>query len=204
MEITIINVLDWVSVLLGILSIPLNMYRKTVVWPVNILSNIINFLIYYQKNSYSRMITIACMVPINMYGWYVWKVKKEKGAQEKLITTTPWYAWGILLLLNTILSSLFYLFLKTTSSPTPIIGSITTIMTFIGLWLSANKKLESSIFWGIYNLLSIYQHQLLGMRLKWKYIIYVLLSPYTYYLWRKAYYKAKKKRECSQHKTIKV
>lgn len=192
MDLTIIARLEWISNLFGVLSMPLNMYRRIEFWYVNIVISLLTIFTSYHRQAYSRCLIGLVGIAMSCYGWYNWQYRKKDKEKPKPISTTSSREWLALFLVGGAVLLPYYFVLCLTPSPYPLLGAVCTIMVFLGMWLSAEKKLESSLFWGTYNLISICQAYLFGSNYIYKYLVYVALAPYTYYLWKKEYKKQKK------------
>ena len=70
----------------------------------------------------------------------------------------------------------------------PIWGAFSNTLSMIGMWMTANKKVESYIVWFFVNVISIYVFfEVKRPFFMAKYIFYLILSVKGYLLWRKQY-----------------
>ncbi len=75
--------------------------------------------------------------------------------------------------------------LKAIQQKSIILGSIRTAFTFIGIYMSAKKKLESYLLWFVLNIISLYLAYVGGLKLfAIKYGIFMFLSLYGYKKWK--------------------
>ncbi len=189
MPLTAIDKIEWINIFLGIFSIPLNMYRRIEVWYINIAMSSLTVFAFYHRQVYSRCFIGTLSMAMALYGWYSWTFKKKDKKKPKPITTTSAHEWLLLLALASAAIVPSYLLLQKLAARLSLPGSISFIMTLVGMWLSAEKKLETPLFWSGYNLLAIYETYLSGSQYFYKYLLYLVCAPYTYHLWYKAYKK---------------
>ncbi len=203
----IINRLDQLSTLLGLVTIPLNTYQKVAVWPLYLLANAINLVLYLEKGLYTRIFALLLIVPLNIYGWVRWAKDQNLERKKKAITRLNLKEWGLLFCLGMLCwGCVFFLLKKFRGWGVPLPGQERDgidawVMTFLflGTLLTAQKRLSSPLIWLIYNLFSFYQLKISGMQwIHFKYLFYSLISPYTYYIWLGTY-RAQKKENQRNH-----
>ena len=180
------SLLEIIVAVIGVVCAPLNIFLKAALWPLNILISLLTIFLYYHRRDYSFCFASGIGILIACYGWYRWGFYRDREGKKKAVTTMRAYMWGLMGLVGAVGTCSFYVLLSKIGSKNPFSGAFSMTLCYIGLWLSSEKKLESTWCWFLYNLLAVYRNCLLGA---WvfavKYALYASLAPYQYYFWKK-------------------
>jgi len=183
-----INWLEAAGPLFGLACVILLIKENIWTWPAGILYVLISFVIFFQAKLYADLILHVFFLVLNIYGWYYWLFGKKESAQKLPVSTTSQRMNIILLILSA--TGVFVsgaLLESFTDASLPYWDSATSVLSVVGMWLTAKKKIENWYYWivvdilatGIYLYKEIYFYSLL-------YFIYCGLAVYGYYEWKKS------------------
>ncbi len=183
--------LAYLNVICALLNIPLRIMQCVESWYIDGVVGLLNITIYYWEGDYYRCLSRVFFFFTSCYGAYKWTAKKDS-KEVLMITQTSWRLRGKLLLAGGVLWASIYglsyyidIWLNLGLKSLPI-NTLLTTLVFIGQWLTAHKKLESHLFWFLYNILSFYYHTKASYQiLKFKYLIFAPLSLYGLFVWTK-------------------
>lgn len=154
-------------------------------WPASLVYIGASYLVFFNARLYAELASHTVFLILTLYGWYVWNAKKK----QKTFPVTGLKAdvISVLVLLNLALGLIFGALLeKYTDNPLPYVDSIIAMMSFTGMWLSANKKIENWPLWMVVNLISIgmyfRQHLYIYAAL---YVLFFAMAFLGYFSWRR-------------------
>lgn len=189
--IDIINIryVEIVSVIIALFNCILGMRQKVLTWPVNIFIILMNLIVYYKAMLYDKCFINLISILFSIYGWYKWMHGKDNN-KELQVTKLGNKLFLLCVTLSLFLVPLIKSGLQYIGSDSLVLSSFRTSLWFIAMFLTANKKLESYIIWGLVNLFSMVICYYKGLYLfSIKYSIYFFLSIYGYIMWRRSYLK---------------
>ena len=165
-----------------LLSVWLVARKNLLTWPVGIFSVILYCLLFLQINLYADMIEQLYFLGMSLYGWWYWKQtlnKKDDRAFTvssqstiaKCLATTVVGGVGfgfVLMNADTVLPRIF-------SEPAsyPMIDAITTVASFVAMWLLSKKRVESWIYWIVVDVVAIWLYYIKDV--KFLSLLYVIL-----------------------------
>ena len=182
------SALEWIAVITGILSVWFSLKENILVYPTGIISVLIYVYLAFNYKLYADMGVNGYYFIMSVYGWYHWKDTGGKRDQIAVSLNTPKeHLISLILLLSSfgILSTALNL---ATDSDVPFWDAATTSFAIVGMWLMAQKKLESWIAWIITDLLSIplYFHKGLVLT-SFQFLFFTALAFGGYYAWWSSY-----------------
>jgi len=184
------SAIEWIAVITGILSVWFSLKENILVYPVGIISVLIYVYLAFNYKLYADMGVNAYYFLMSVYGWYHWT--DTNGDRDQIpvsLNTTKDHLITLLLLLSSfaILASVLSF---ATDSDVPFWDAATTSFAIVGMWLMAQKKLESWIAWIITDLLSIplYFHKGLVLT-SFQFFLFTTLAIGGYFAWRASYRK---------------
>lgn len=206
--------LEFIAAAFGIISVFFAKKENILVFPTGIISTGIYVYLLSQWNLYGDLIINIYYTLMSIYGWYMWSkiiddaehhipiTKTYRGDKIKsfgifaftAIFVIAVYRYYNVMPNNLNLSeSINYAIGKLTSGSlaefrmaTPYLDTFTTGAAFAAMWLMANKKLESWIFWIIVNIVSIPLYFVKGYGFTGiQYFIFLVLAFYGYSSWKK-------------------
>lgn len=172
----------------GLLAVWWLIKENILTWPVGILYTLVSFVIFWRAKLYADLLLNFVYLILNSYGWYYWKYGNKTEEKDLPVTATTPVLSVVLLILSIIGVGLMGLFFSTyTDAALPYWDSITTVLSFTGMWLTAKKKIENWYYWfvvdivatGVYYYKEIYFYSIL-------YCIYVGLAVAGYVSWRRS------------------
>lgn len=166
-----------------LLSVWLVSRKNMLTWPLGILSVLLYCLLFLQINLYADTIEQVYYLGMSIYGWHYWNQTKEKTNDDKgyrlsstkfiVKSATSCLVGGIsfgffLMNADSIFPSIF-----TEPASYPMIDAITTVMSFLAMWLLSQKKVESWIYWIIVDVVAIWLYYV--KEVKFLSLLYVIL-----------------------------
>jgi len=126
---------------------------------------------------------------MSLYGWWNWSRKDKNRYLVKIARFSKEDTWLTILLFTFtifITYSVYKFNLNEIAIPN-YIDIFTSGLFFVAMWLMANKKLESWIFWIIADIVTVplYAYRGLGI-LSLQYIIFTILAIQGYIEWKKS------------------
>jgi nicotinamide mononucleotide transporter len=170
----------------GIIYVWLMIRQSIWCWPASLVYIGASYIVFFNARLYAELASHTVFLILTLYGWYMWDAKKKQEAFP--VTSLKADEIGVLILVNLTLGLIFgALLAKYTDNPLPYIDSIVAMMSFTGMWLSANKKIENWPLWMFVNLISIgmyfRQHLYLYVAL---YMLFFAMAFSGYFSWRRA------------------
>jgi len=174
--------------LLGIAIVLLNTKEKVFVWPLTIIATVLGGSIYYEKGLYAKLLLNVIYLAFCLYGWYQWMHGNRPGQLLQVNKTHP-KMFRILLVVGFSLAFILQFILgRLTSADLVYEDSSHTALCLVAQWMTAHKKLESWIVWGIADILFMVICYRKG--LYWfggLHTFYFFLAIHGYYSWKKSY-----------------
>ena len=165
-----------------LLSVWLVAKKKMLTWPVGIFSVILYSILFLQINLYADMVEQMYFLGMSLYGWWYWnktlnqevdqgfKVSSRSLMAKCLaITIVGGVGFGIFLMnADSILPKIF-----TEPASYPLIDAITTVASFVAMWLLSKKRVESWIYWIVVDAVAIWLYFIKDV--KFLSLLYVIL-----------------------------
>ena len=185
---TYIIVLEFLAFIFGIISVVYAKKENILVYPTGIICTVITIYLLYRAQYFGDMMMNVYYSVMSIYGWWNWSRVKDNhyiilisktNKKEYLIASF------FFLLTIVITFSVYKMNLDSLEIPN-YIDIFTSGIFFTAMWLMANKKIESWIFWIIGDIITIplYGYRGLGI-LSLQYLIFLILAIQGYYEWKK-------------------
>lgn len=188
-----LSYIEFVGTIFYFLSVFLISKKKMLTWPIGIISVILYGILFYQIQLYSDMIEQMYYLLISIIGWVIWKKKQN----EVSFIPTNWGSKKIVILsisttiiftiLLTYCVSHFHLWfpkLFSEQASFPFLDSLTTIMSFIAMYLTTIRKNEGWIYWIIVDLIAIGLYWVKDVRfISIQYIVLLCMAIYGLLNW---------------------
>lgn len=139
--------------------------KKILTWPIGIISVILYGILFYQIQLYSDTLEQIYYLGASVYGWWFWKKNvldtktsiKIRLSEKKHIITFVIITLILSLMLGYFMTKVHLLLPKIFTEPAsyPYLDAITTIMSFTAMFLMAQKRIESWIYWIIVDVIGI-------------------------------------------------
>ena len=180
--------LEFLAFSFGIISVICAKKENILVYPTGIICTVITVYILYKAQYFGDMMMNIYYSLMSIYGWWNWsRIQNDKYLLK--ITRFSKNDLGLtvfLFLLTITITYAVYIFNLTEIKIPNYIDIFTSGIFFTAMWLMANKKLESWVFWIIGDVITVplYAYRGLGM-LSLQYIIFTILAIQGYIEWKK-------------------
>ena len=187
-KLVIDTTLEAIALVFGIISVIYAKKANILVYPTGIICTVITVFLLFKAKYFGDMMMNIYYSIMSIYGWWNWSRKDNDNYLVKIsrIKLEDLNSVIIFFLVTVLITFLVY----KTSSVDMVIFNYVDIFTsglfFVAMWLMANKKLESWIFWIIADIITVplYAFRGLGM-LSLQYIIFTVLAIQGYLEWKK-------------------
>ena len=194
---------DCINVIISVVNIPLSVYEWVISWYITLGIGLLTLYTDYQRGAFLLCVTRCVFIMNTCYGLYNWTVGARQSKNKLQITKMTHKTWLKVLGLAGIGWGLFYVFLIwltpaqwRTQVQSPALDALIATIVFTGQRLSAHKKLESQLFWFVYNIIIIYKRAVIQGSILWiKHLIYLPLCLWGYTVWLKKYRKLQRKHD---------
>ena len=182
-------VLEFLAFFFGIISVIYAKKENILVYPTGIICTVITVYILFKAQYLGDMMMNVYYSIMSIYGWWNWS-RKDKDKYLIKISRFSKNDLGLtifLFVLTICITYSVYLFSLNEIGIPNYIDVFTSGLFFTAMWLMANKKLESWIFWIIADIITVplYAYRGLGM-LSLQYIIFTILAIQGYLEWKKS------------------
>ena len=180
--------LEFIAFSFGIISVIFAKKENILVYPTGIICTVITVYLLYKAQYFGDMMMNIYYSLMSIYGWWNWsRIENDKYLLK--ITRFSKNDLGLtvfLFLLTVTITYAVYTFNLTEIKIPNYIDIFTSGIFFTAMWLMANKKLESWVFWIIGDVITVplYAYRGLGM-LSLQYIIFTILAIQGYTEWKK-------------------
>lgn len=180
--------LEFIAFSFGIISVIFAKKENILVYPTGIICTVITVYLLYKAQYFGDMMMNIYYSLMSIYGWWNWsRIQNDKYLLK--ITRFSKNDLGLtvfLFLLTITVTYAVYTFNLTEIKIPNYIDIFTSGIFFTAMWLMANKKLESWVFWIIGDIITVplYAYRGLGM-LSLQYIIFTILAIQGYIEWKK-------------------
>ena len=185
---TYIIVLEFLAFIFGIISVVYAKRENILVYPTGIICTVITIYLLYRAQYFGDMMMNVFYSIMSIYGWWNWsRVKDNHYIVLISKTNKKEYLIASFFFLLTIGITFFVYKMNLDSLEIPnYIDIFTSGIFFTAMWLMANKKIESWIFWIVGDIITIplYSYRGLGI-LSLQYLIFLILAIQGYYEWKK-------------------
>ena len=159
--------------------------QNTWCWPIGLIYIAASYIVFFNARLYAELASHTVFLILTLYGWYTWVSKKKK--KDFVVTHLTTDEISMYALLNITLGIICGAVLeKNTNNPLPYLDSFVAIMSFTGMWLSAQKKIENWHLWMLVNVISIFMYY--RQNLYFYVVLYVLFLAMAfsgYFSWRR-------------------
>lgn len=157
--------IEFFGTMLYLCSVWLIARRHMLTWPIGIVSVLLYMALFYQIQLYSDALEQVYYLGASVYGWWYWSRPQQEPSDVARVSYSSKQAllfWvGITLVLSLLLGSIMsriHMWAPTLFSEAasyPYLDALTTVMSFVAMWLMARKHIESWIYWIIVDVIGI-------------------------------------------------
>ncbi len=189
------NWLELTGVISGLLCVWLLIKEHVLTFPIGMLYASVTVIVVARALLYADVVLNLYYVVMNAYGWYYWVYggKQLRASQGELLPQRLARSTLIRLLGITFIGSVamgFY-FARYTQAEMAYFDSLTTVASFVAMWMSARKLLSSWVAWFVIDVVQIGLYILKGMDANsglflyaGLYGVYLLMAVYGWLQWR--------------------
>ena len=176
--------LEILGTLSGLVCVWLLIKESVLTFPIGLLYAVITSAVVIEARLYADLVLNLYFVLMNGYGWYFW----VRGAEERqikgklLIASVPGNELrlaAVAMILGTL--AVGYFFSAYTDADFAYWDSLTTVASFVAMWMTARKYLESWALWFVIDVLQILLYAVKGFSGSHGLFFYSFL--YSVYLW---------------------
>ena len=150
--------LEILGTLSGLVCVWLLIKESVLTFPIGLLYAVITSAVVIEARLYADLVLNLYFVLMNGYGWYFW----IRGAEERqiegklLVASIPRNELAfaaVAMILGTLMVG--YFFSAYTDADFAYWDSLTTVASFVAMWMTARKYLESWVLWFLIDVLQI-------------------------------------------------
>ena len=143
----------------GLLCVWLLIKENIWTFPLGLLYSVVTVVVMYNTQLYADVLLNFYYVLMNAYGWFFWirgGQTRRSEVDELMVAWLPRPQWRSVVLISTggVIAMGWY-FDTFTNAAFAYADSFTTILSFVAMWMSARKYLDSWILWFIVNVVSV-------------------------------------------------
>ncbi len=182
------RLLELAGMLSGLACIWLMIRQNVLTFPLGLVFALITVVVMWRNNLYADVLLNSYYVIINAYGWWYWMVRKEEAGVDLPVSRTPTKIRWLLLPIGIVgFALLVFVLSNYTGAQLVYANSLTTILSFIAMWMSARKFLESWSVWVVVNVVSVPMYAYQGiLPYAVLYLVYLGMAIQGYRAWAKS------------------
>ena len=143
----------------GLLCVWLLIKENIWTFPLGLLYSVVTVVVMYNTQLYADVLLNFYYVLMNAYGWFFWirgGQTRRSEVDELMVAWLPRPQWRSVVLISTSgIIAMGWYFDTFTNAAFAYADSFTTILSFVAMWMSARKYLDSWILWFIVNVVSV-------------------------------------------------
>lgn len=183
------NWLEIVGLISGLLCVWLLIRENILTFPIGLIYAVVTVIVVARASLFADVILNLYYVLMNAYGWYFWTYgdRNRRSSEVLLVAWVPrsqWLVIAVIIVAGTLLMGLF--FATQTSAALPYPDSFTTVASFVAMWMSAKKYLESWVLWLVIDIVQVGLYVIKGIEAyALLYLIYLFMAVYGWMSWRR-------------------
>jgi nicotinamide mononucleotide transporter len=189
------NWLEATGLISGIACVWLLIREHVLTFPIGMLYAVVTVVVVARAMLFADVVLNFYYVLMNAYGWYYWLYggQKLRESAGELLPQRISLAAAAGLLVTTLLGSLVmgYVFDAYTQADLAYIDSLTTVASFVAMWMSARKYLSSWIAWFAIDVVQIGLYVVKGLSTDpglffyaGLYTVYLVMAVWGWLRWR--------------------
>ena len=150
--------LEILGTLSGLVCVWLLIKESVLTFPIGLLYAVITSAVVIEARLYADLVLNLYFVLMNGYGWYFWiRGSEERQIEGKLLVASiprnELAFASVAMILGTLMVG--YFFSAYTDADFAYWDSLTTVASFVAMWMTARKYLESWVLWFLIDVLQI-------------------------------------------------
>lgn len=189
MDYLLANWLEVLGLLSGVLCVWLLIRENVLTFPIGLVYAVITVVVVARANLFADVVLNVYYVAMNAYGWYFWRFGGQQRRRANtlsvgLVPGSQWVWIVIAIVFGTLMMGWY--FATQTAAALPYPDSFTTVASFLAMWMSARKYLESWILWLIIDVVQVVLYLVKGIEAyALLYLIYLGMAVSGWLNWRK-------------------
>lgn len=183
------NWLELVGLASGLLCVWLLIKENVLTFPIGLIYALVTVVVVARANLFADVILNVYYVGMNAYGWYFWLygAKERREHEVLLVGWVPRRQWvGIVAVTIAGTALMGWYFATQTSAALPYPDSFTTVASFVAMWMSARKYLESWILWFVIDVVQVALYVMKDIEAyAVLYLVYLGMAVFGWIAWRK-------------------
>ena len=183
------NWLEIAGLVSGILCVWLLIRENILTFPIGLTYAVITVIVVGRANLYADVILNLYYVVMNAYGWYFWLYgdKGRRDAEGLQVIHTPRSQWPALVGVTVIGTLVMgWLFSTYTAADLAYPDSFTTVASFVAMWMTARKYLDSWVVWFVIDVVQIILYLVKGIEAyAVLYGVYLAMAVAGWLAWKK-------------------
>jgi nicotinamide mononucleotide transporter len=178
---------EGIAVVLGFLYAVLTVKRSRWGWACGAISSAIFVVLAWNARLPMQALLQGYYVAMGIYGFWHWS--KDEGAATKAVSTLPLRQHAIAWVAIVVFSAIAERFLSgTTRAAWPLLDSLTTCGTVFATWLSTQVKLESWLYFIVFDAISVFLFAAQGLMFAaLLFAVYLVVSAFGFVSWFKTW-----------------
>ena len=189
MDYLLANWLEVLGLLSGVLCVWLLIRENVLTFPIGLVYAVITVVVVARANLFADVVLNVYYVAMNAYGWYFWRFggQQRRRANTLSVGLVPGSQWVWIVIAIVFGTSMMgWYFATQTDAALPYPDSFTTVASFLAMWMSARKYLESWILWLIIDVVQVVLYLVKGIEAyALLYLIYLGMAVSGWLNWRK-------------------
>ena len=147
-----------VGLVSGLLCVWLLIRENVWTFPIGLLYAAVTVVVVARSNLYADVLLNLYYVLMNAYGWYFWLYgdASRRQADTLVVGWVPTRQWPWLVVIGiTGTLAMGYYFDTQTAASLAYPDSATTVASFVAMWMSARKYIESWVLWFVIDVVQI-------------------------------------------------
>ena len=180
--------MEVLGLITGLLCVWLLIKENVLTFPIGLIYAVLTVLIVYNEKLYADVLLNVYYVGMNAYGWFFWlRGGGERRVERRLevgSVTQKQIVWlaSILVVGSAVMG---YTLTSYTNADLAYSDSFTTVASFIAMYLSAKKYLESWYLWFIVDVIQVILYLIKGIELyALLYFIYLVMAFFGWKAWK--------------------
>lgn len=159
------SLIEFIGTLTYLASVWLIARRNMLTWPVGIVAVLLYMALFYQIQLYADALEQIYYLAASAYGWWYWSsTPRETQTMTGVRFSTPGVlgVWvGVIVVASALLGfalTQIHLWLPglfPSPASLPWLDALTTVMSFVAMWLMVRKRIEAWIYWIIVDVIGI-------------------------------------------------
>ena len=183
------NWLELVGLVSGVLCVWLLIRENILTFPIGLTYAVVTVVVVGRADLYADVLLNLYYVLMNAYGWYFWlyggKDRRQSG-HDLLVVFASKKQWGVLLAITFAGTIAMGYGFSQIGADLPYADSATTVASFVAMWMTARKYIDSWIWWFVIDVVQIALYLIKGIEAyALLYFIYLGMAVWGWLAWKK-------------------